>query len=77
MNDEFAILTAKTEYREAYNNANVDRLLAVSAPEFTGLSISNSLRDYALRSRSLTADSLTTTPAQLSCFSAQRNLVYA
>jgi len=35
MNDEYAILAAKTEYREAYNNANVDRLLAVFAPEFT------------------------------------------
>ncbi|SRR5216684_8911770 len=38
MNDEYAISAAKTEYREAYNNADLDRLLSVFAPEFTDCS---------------------------------------
>jgi ketosteroid isomerase-like protein len=33
--DQYAISVAKTEYREAYNTADVDRLLAVFASEFT------------------------------------------
>jgi ketosteroid isomerase-like protein len=37
-NDQYAILAAKTEYREAYNNADVDRLLRVFASEFTDCS---------------------------------------
>lgn len=38
MDDKTAILTAITEYREAFNRGNVDRLLAVFAPEFTDMS---------------------------------------
>jgi ketosteroid isomerase-like protein len=37
-NDQYAILVAKTEYREAYNNADLDRLLSVFASEFTDCS---------------------------------------
>jgi len=33
--DQHAISVAKTEYREAYNNSDVQRLLAVFAPGFT------------------------------------------
>jgi len=36
--DQYAISVAKTEYREAYNTADVDRLLAVFASEFTDCS---------------------------------------
>jgi ketosteroid isomerase-like protein len=36
--DQYAISVAKTEYREAYNTADVDRLLAVFACEFTDCS---------------------------------------
>jgi ketosteroid isomerase-like protein len=32
--DEYAISVAKTEYREAYKAGDVDRLLALFAPEF-------------------------------------------
>ncbi|HEY4051498.1 MAG TPA: nuclear transport factor 2 family protein [Acidobacteriaceae bacterium] len=37
-NDQYAILAAKTEYREAYNNSDLDRLLSVFASEFTDCS---------------------------------------
>jgi ketosteroid isomerase-like protein len=36
--DRYAILVAKTEYREAYNSADLDRLLSVFASEFTDCS---------------------------------------
>jgi ketosteroid isomerase-like protein len=36
--DQYAISVAKTEYREAYNTADVDRLLAVFASKFTDCS---------------------------------------
>ena len=32
--DEYAISVAKTEYREAYNTGDVDRLVAVFAPQY-------------------------------------------
>ncbi|HWC20088.1 MAG TPA: nuclear transport factor 2 family protein [Terriglobales bacterium] len=38
MNDEEAISFAKTEFREAYNTGNVDRLLNVFADSFTDMS---------------------------------------
>jgi len=38
MNDVYEINVAKTEFREAYNAGNVDRLLAVFADEFTDMS---------------------------------------
>ena len=38
MSDEYAISAAKTEYREAYNAADLDRLLSVFGPEFTDCS---------------------------------------
>src|SRR5260370_7188345 len=38
MNDEYAISAAKPEYREAYNTADLDRLLSVFATEFTDCS---------------------------------------
>src|SRR5258708_18296878 len=38
MNDAYAISATKTEYREAYNTADLDRLLSVFAPEFTDCS---------------------------------------
>lgn len=37
--DEAAICAAKTEYREAYNTGDVERLLAVFADEFTDMSV--------------------------------------
>src|SRR5262245_58563609 len=36
--DQYAISVAKTEYRDAYNSGDVDRLLAVFAPQFTDCS---------------------------------------
>src|SRR5215469_17161075 len=33
--DQYAISVAKTEYRDAYNSGDVDRLLAVFAAQFT------------------------------------------
>src|SRR5215469_3327081 len=36
--DQYAISVAKTEYREAYNSGDVDRLLAVFAAQFTDCS---------------------------------------
>ena len=36
--DEYAISLAKTEYREAYNTGDIDRLLAVFASAFTDCS---------------------------------------
>ena len=36
--DQYAISVAKTEYREAYNTGDVDRLLAVFAAQFTDCS---------------------------------------
>ncbi|HWZ44393.1 MAG TPA: nuclear transport factor 2 family protein [Candidatus Saccharimonadales bacterium] len=36
--DQYAILAAKTNYREAYNTGDVERLLSVFAPEFTDCS---------------------------------------
>lgn len=38
MNDEEAISLAKTEFREAYNTGNVERLLSVFAESFTDMS---------------------------------------
>ena len=38
MNDEEAISLAKTEFREAYNTGDVERLLAVFADSFTDMS---------------------------------------
>jgi ketosteroid isomerase-like protein len=38
MNDVYEINAAKSEFREAYNAGNVDRLLAVFADEFTDMS---------------------------------------
>jgi len=38
VDDQYAISVAKTEYREAYNSADVDRLLAVFASKFTDFS---------------------------------------
>jgi ketosteroid isomerase-like protein len=38
MNDEEAISLAKTEFREAYNTGDVDRLLSVYADSFTDMS---------------------------------------
>lgn len=38
MNDEEAISLAKTEFREAYNNGDVRRLLSVYADSFTDMS---------------------------------------
>ncbi len=38
MDDKTAILTAITEYREAFNTGDADRLLAVFAPSFTDMS---------------------------------------
>ena len=38
MNSIYEINVAKTEFREAYNAGNVDRLLAVFADEFTDMS---------------------------------------
>jgi ketosteroid isomerase-like protein len=37
-NDRYAILATKTEYREAYNSGDLDRLLNVFAPKFTDCS---------------------------------------
>lgn len=37
-NDGYAISVAKTEYREGYNTADVDRLLSVFADSFTNMS---------------------------------------
>jgi len=39
MTDEQAICLAKTEFREAYNTGDVERLLAVFAGEFTDMSV--------------------------------------
>ena len=36
--EQYAVSVAKTEYREAYNTSDVDRLLAVFASEFTDCS---------------------------------------
>ena len=36
--DQYAISVAKTEYRDAYNSGDVDRLLAVFASQFTDCS---------------------------------------
>jgi ketosteroid isomerase-like protein len=38
MDDHTAILTAITDYREAFNNGDVERLLSVFAYEFTDMS---------------------------------------
>jgi uncharacterized protein (TIGR02246 family) len=38
MDDQTAILTAITEYREAFNTGDVDRLLSVFAPAYTDMS---------------------------------------
>lgn len=38
MDDQTAILTAITEYREAFNTGDVDRLLSVFAPGYTDMS---------------------------------------
>ncbi len=38
MDDQTAILTAITEYREAFNTGNVDRLMSVFASGFTDMS---------------------------------------
>src|SRR3954464_2991166 len=38
MDDHTAILSAITEYREAFNNGDVDRLTSVFAPGFTDMS---------------------------------------
>lgn len=38
MNDEEAISIAKTEFREAYNNGDVERLLGIFADSFTDMS---------------------------------------
>ena len=38
MDDHTAILTAITEYREAFNAGDVDRLISVFAPEYTDMS---------------------------------------
>ena len=38
MNDEEAISLAKTEFREAYNTGDVERLLSVFADYFTDMS---------------------------------------
>ncbi len=38
MDDKTAILAAITEYREAFNTGDVDRLLSVFAPTFTDMS---------------------------------------
>jgi ketosteroid isomerase-like protein len=37
MDDQAAILTAITEYRESFNTGDVDRLLSVFAPAFTDM----------------------------------------
>src|SRR5437763_1777919 len=36
--DEYAISVAKTEYREGYNTADVERILSVFADSFTNMS---------------------------------------
>jgi ketosteroid isomerase-like protein len=38
MDDQTAILTAITEYREAFKTADVDRLMSIFAPSFTDMS---------------------------------------
>ena len=38
MNDQIPILTAITEYREAFNTGDVNRLMSVFAPGFTDMS---------------------------------------
>lgn len=38
MNDEEAISLAKTEFREAYNTGNLERLLSIFADSFTNMS---------------------------------------
>ena len=38
MDDKTTILTAITEYREAFNTSDIDRLLGVFAPSFTDMS---------------------------------------
>lgn len=59
-NDQYAILVAKTEYREAYNTANLDRLLSVFDSEFTDCSDGEpsfygeeAVRAFRLRTREL------------------------
>ena len=37
MDDQTAILTAITEYREAFNNGDIERLMSVFAPGFTDM----------------------------------------
>lgn len=38
MDDRYAINVAKTEYREAYNTGDVDRLIAITDPEIVDFS---------------------------------------
>jgi len=59
-NDQYAIAVAKTEYREAYNTSDVDRLLAVFASEFTDCSDGEPsfYRDEAVRALRLRATEL-------------------
>src|SRR5512142_2455616 len=41
MDDQTAILTAITEYREAFKTADVDRLMSIFAPSFIDVVIKN------------------------------------
>ena len=49
MDDVYAINVAKSNYREGFNTADVERVLSVFAPEFTDMSdtLSSGCRDEA------------------------------
>jgi hypothetical protein len=44
MDDVYAINVAKSNYREGFNTADVERVLSVFAPEFTDMSDSRPTR---------------------------------